>query len=185
VKHYIAFLRAINVAGHAVIRMSDLAKVFESAGCSNVRTYIQSGNVVFDVPEKSAPAMFTKLRAALARRLGKEPGIMFRTVDELERLVKNSPFNKLKAAQDVKLYVVFLSGKPGRAPRLPLMSEKEAVEAIAIKGLDVFMVSRPTKKGSYGFPNAFTEKALGVSATSRNWNTVTKIVEFARTSEPQ
>jgi uncharacterized protein (DUF1697 family) len=185
VKHYIAFLRAVNVAGHAVIRMSDLATVFESAGCANVRTYVQSGNVVFDAPEKSAPALFTNLRAALASRLGKEPGIVFRTVDELERLVKNSPFNKLKTAQDVKLYVVFLSAKPERAPRLPLMSEKEAMEAMAIKGLHVFMVSRPTKKRSHGFPNAFIEQELGVSATSRNWNTVTKIVAFARTSEPQ
>jgi hypothetical protein len=54
------------------------------------------------------------------------------------------------------------------------------VEAIAMKNLELFVISRPRKNGFYGFPNAFTEKELGVAATTRNWNTVTRIVALAR-----
>jgi len=61
-----------------------------------------------------------------------------------------------------------------------LLSSKEALEAIAMKSREVFIVSRRKKNGFYGFPNNFIEKELGVSATSRNWSTLTKIVEFVR-----
>jgi uncharacterized protein (DUF1697 family) len=182
---HVALLRAINVGGHAVIRMTDLRDLFVAAGCANVKTYIQSGNVVFDASTKETSSLFRKILAGLTRRLGKEPGIVFRTVDELEHLVRTSPFARRKPSPDEKLYVVFLSGKPERAPTLPMVSEKDAVEAVVIEDLHIFMVSRPRKNGQYGFPNALAEKELGVAATTRNWNTVVKIVEFARPSRPR
>jgi uncharacterized protein (DUF1697 family) len=173
---YVAFMRAINVAGHAIVKMNDLKNAFAAAGCKGVRTYIQSGNVIFEGPED----IFQRIRIQLRELFGEEPTVLFRTVHEVERIVKGVPFKDFEAEPDKKLYVTFLSRKPRSKPRFPLLSSKEALEAIAMKGLEVFIVSRRKKNGFYGFPNNFIEKELGVSATSRNWSTVTKIVEFVR-----
>src|SRR6185295_18091261 len=174
---YVAFMRAINVAGHSIVKMEALREAFASAGCKNVRTYIQSGNVIFECSEGKSTAVFKKTRAKLRDLLGIEPGIMFRTVGDVEGIVRAAPFKNVEAESDVKLYVVFLSEEPRAKPKLPLVSSKEALEAIAISNLEVFIVSRAKPNGFFGFPNNFIEKELGVSATSRNWSTVTKIVQ--------
>jgi uncharacterized protein (DUF1697 family) len=177
---YVAFLRAINVAGHATVRMTDLRDVFAAAGCQGVRTYIQSGNVLFDAPKGTAAAVFERVLCRLRELLGHEPGIMFRTAREIEQLVASDPFQGYRAEPDVKLYVAFLSQKAPTTPRFPWHLPAESLEAIGMKGREVFVVSRRKKNGFYGFPNNFIEKELGVSATSRNWNTLTKLAAFAR-----
>ena len=179
-KKYVAFLRAINVAGHTIVRMSDLRDAFEAVGCRDVRTYIQSGNVIFKSPEEDSDAIFHKIRVKLRDLLGCEPGILFRTVRDLEGVLRAAPFEGFHAEPGIKLYVAFLAEKTRTKPRFPLVSAKEALEAIGMKGLDVFIVSRRKQNGFYGFPNNFIEKELGVSATSRNWSTLTKLVVFAR-----
>src|SRR4029077_12259160 len=95
-------------------------------------------------------------------------------------IVKAAPFQNLETESPVKFYVVFLSGKPKAKPKLPLTFDKEALEATGMRSTEVFVVSRRKPNGFFGFPNAFVEKEFGVSATSRNWSTVTKIVEFAQ-----
>ena len=179
---YVAFLRAINVAGHPIVKMTDLRDTFAAAGCKNVRTYIQSGNVVFECAKDKAPAMFRKVQMKVQLLLRSEPQILFRKLSELEEIIKAAPFDCLKSESPVKLYVAFLADSPRVKPRLPLVSEKEAVEAIAIKNREAFIVTRQKPSGFFGFPNNFIEKELGVAATSRNWSTVTKIVDFARCS---
>jgi uncharacterized protein (DUF1697 family) len=175
----VAFLRAINVGGKSMVRMADLQQMFVAAGCRNVRTYIQSGNVIFEAPRGRAAAI-EKVITALTRTLGKQPGIVFRTLDELERLVVKPPFGGVQGGPLVKLYVAFLMRAPLGRPKFPFLSEAEACEAIGMKDRDVFIVSRPKRRGFFGFPNLFIEEAFGVPATTRNWSTVTKIVEFAR-----
>ncbi len=177
-KKYVAFLRAINVAGHAIVKMTDLREAFAAAGCQGVRTFIQSGNVIFDSPEDNIEAVFERLRVRLCDLVGAETGVMFRTALELEGIIKGSPLKSLENEPGIKLYVAFLSRKPRSKPRFPLRSPQEALEAIAMKDREVFIVSRRKKNGFYGFPNNFIEKELGVSATTRNWSTLTKIVEL-------
>src|SRR5712692_5563062 len=105
---------------------------------------------------------------------------LYRTVREVEGILRGAPFKGFETEPGIKLYVAFLSKKSRSKPRFPLLSPKEALEAIAMKSREVFIVSRRKKNGFYGFPNNFFEKELGVSATSRNWSTLTKIVEFVR-----
>ena len=179
---YVTFLRAINVAGHATVKMTDLKEAFVSAGCLGVTTLIQSGNVIFESTEKDTAALFQNMRAQLGDLLGGEPEMITRTVRELERMEERAPFKRLKAERDAKLYVAFLSRAPSSKlkPKFPLVFQKEELEAIAMTDREVFIVSRRKKNGFFGFPNNFIEKELGVSATTRNWSTVTKIVEFLR-----
>jgi uncharacterized protein (DUF1697 family) len=183
VSQYVAFMRAINVAGHASVRMTDLRAVFTAAGCRNVTTVIQSGNVLFDSPERGIPALLRKLRGHLRQLLGDEPDVLLRTFREIDALVASAPFRKHRAGAAVKLYVVFLSQAPQHRLRFPIVALKEALEVIGLADRDLFVVSRRRKNGSFGFPNAFIEKELGVSATTRNWTTVTKIAALARRSE--
>ena len=177
---FIAFLRAINVGGHAVVKMTDVRDAFAVAGCGNVRTYIQTGNVVFDASEKTIGSLLQKVRGRMKRLLGHEPGVAVRTLAELEGLMKSSPFRKMKNDPKVKLCVAFLANKPSRTPTFPLVSDKEQLEAISMKNLDVFIVSRRKPNGWFGFPLAVIEKEILVPATVRNWSTVTKVVDFAR-----
>lgn len=177
---HVAFIRAINVAGHASVKMSDLKDAFVAAGCKDVATFIQSGNVIFESPAQNRAAVFQRIRVELHDLLGHEPGISFRTVREIERLVRGAPFKDLESEPGIKLYVAFLCGRPRNPARFPLLSSKEALEAIAMEGLEVFIVSRRKKNGFYGFPNNFIEKELGISATSRNWSTLTRIAALVR-----
>jgi uncharacterized protein (DUF1697 family) len=181
VNRYVAFMRAINVAGHASVRMSDVREAFAAAGCRNVRTYIQSGNIVFESPAREAAAILQKARRKLRHVLDDEPDILCRTVREIEDLVRQTPFKNIDAGSGIKLYVAFLSQKPRRRPQLPLVSPKEALEAIAMSEREVFVVSRRKRNGFFGFPNNFVEQELGVSATTRNWSTITKIAAFVQT----
>src|SRR5262245_2141737 len=179
-KKYVAFLRAVNIAGHAIVRMNRLRDAFEAAGCKDVGTYIQSGNVIFEAPEENSTAVFQKIRVKLHDLIGSEPVILFRKIRYVEDLIRAAPFKDFHAEPGIKLYVAFLSEKTVTKPRFPLVSRKEALEAIGMKSLEVFIVSRRKKNGFYGFPNNFIEKELGVLATSRNWSTLTKLVVFAR-----
>lgn len=177
---HVAFLRAINVGGHAVVKMAALREAFEAAGCKNVRTYIQSGNVVFDAPAKGHDALLKKIHARVTALVGVEASICFRTLEEIEALIASDPFAKYCDDPAAKLYVAFLADKPKVAAPFPASLPKEALEAIAIKGREVFVISRPKPDGSYGFPNISIEKACGVPATTRNWTTITKVADLGR-----
>jgi uncharacterized protein (DUF1697 family) len=177
---YVTFLRAINVAGHAIVKMNDLKAAFALAGCNNVVTFIQSGNVIFESIEKKTE-LFQNVRTELSDLIGSEPVLVTRTVRELEQMMNAAPFQRSKGGSDPKLYVAFLLRKPLKKPKFPLLLPKEGLEAIAMTDREVFVVSRRKKNGFYGFPNNFIEKELGVPATTRNWSTVTKIVDQLRT----
>jgi uncharacterized protein (DUF1697 family) len=175
---YIAFLRAINVAGHAKVKMNDLKQVFIEAGCKNVRTYIQSGNVLFEAPEGDMESHIQVIQDKLCELLGTETTVMYRALHEIEDIMRTAPFKDIETGTDTKLYVTFLSRKPRRQPALPLLSPKEALEAVKVKNLEIFIVSRKKKNGFFGFPNNFIEKEFDVPATTRNWTTVTKIAKL-------
>jgi uncharacterized protein (DUF1697 family) len=179
---HVAFLRAINVGGRAVVKMTALKAAFERAGCRNVRTFIASGNVLFDAGTKLPDALKERIRTALVEVIGKEPGVCYRTVDALDALIESDPFGALVADKAVKLYVCFADRQPKPRPKLPMVDARELVEITDIRDADVLIVSRRKPNGMYGFPNSCVE-ALGVVSTSRNWNTVMRIAQFARRSD--
>ncbi len=160
--------------------MHDVRSTFSAAGCQRVRTVIQSGNVLFEPPAGSARAILERIRGTLRTAIGEEPEIVLRTVHDLEAVIAAAPFKDAAADPGIKLYVAFLARKPRGVRRLPLILAKEGLEAVAIRGRDVFIISRRKKNGFFGFPNNFIEDELGVAATTRNWSTVRKIVEAAR-----
>jgi len=179
---HVAFLRAINVAGQKLIKMEELARIFASMGFRNVHTYIQSGNVIFDHASANSAGLRKKIEKTLHGVLGYEVTVILRPLAEIEAIVERNPFRKIKAGADVMLFVVFLSDEPQIKPKLPLISTTENLEVFEVKDRAAFILSRRKKTGWFGYPNKFVEKALGVSGTTRNVNTVRKIVDFAKAS---
>ena len=178
---YVALLRAINVGGRQVHK-DVLRDAFARAGAENARTFIQSGNVVFDSKPHDADAVVTAACRRLRTALGAEPLVMLRTVKEIERLLRNGPFAHASAPANVKRYIVFLAAPPMRRPRLPVRLPKEGLELVHVSKRECWVVSRRKPNGWYGFPVEFVERAVGVPATARNWSTVTKLAEFLERS---
>jgi uncharacterized protein (DUF1697 family) len=174
---HVAFLRAVNVGGRGLIKMTDLQKAFTAAGAKNVRTVIASGNVIFEAPAALGP-LRDRILKKVGALLGTEPVIVFRTLPYLERLIEAAPFGALVNDKRIKLYVLFLSGKPKSLPAFPMTIPKEVIEVPAMHGQDALIVSRRKPNGMYGFPGLWTEKELGVASTARNWTTVARIAQL-------
>jgi uncharacterized protein (DUF1697 family) len=171
---YYAFLRGINVGGR-VVKMDALTEMFVSLKLKNVKTFIQSGNVIFESAEKDPRTLAGKIEKKLLKELGYEVPALLRTDEELQALIKHNPFKGMKP--DAKTYVVLLAEELKEKPKLPLVSEKDGVKILGMKKADIFCEALPLKGGRWGFPNAFVEKQFKVPATTRNWNTVSKILQ--------
>jgi uncharacterized protein (DUF1697 family) len=176
---HIAFLRGINVGGNKLIKMDALASAFTSAGFRNVKTYIASGNVIFDSRATKLDGLEKKAERKLLETFGHEIAVVIFSLSELQELIEHDPFRRIKSNSDVMLIVTFLKHKATQV-KLPLESKTENLEVLAIQDRAVFTVARRKKKtGWFGFPNNFIEKELGVAATTRQWRTLQKVVAAA------
>ena len=177
---YVAFLRGINVGGKKLIKMEALRRVIESLGFKNVRTFIQSGNVIFESRETNREALTKKVEKELLKSFGHDVTVVLQTVVELEAILKLNPFRKIKTGADVGMFVAFLAAKPESKTRLPLVSATEKLEVLAIKNRAALILCHRKPNGLFSFPNNFFEKHFQVAATTRNWNTVQRIVALAK-----
>jgi len=173
---HVAFLRKVNVGGRGLVKMADLQQAFTAAGAKNVRTVIASGNVVFDAPTAALGELRRRIHQKVNALLGTDAVIVFRTFPYLERLIDAAPFGALVNDRSLKLYVLFLSGKPKQLPSFPIAIPKELLEVPGMHEQDALIVSRRKPSGMYGFPGLWTDKDLGVASTARTWSTIVRIV---------
>jgi uncharacterized protein (DUF1697 family) len=176
---YVALLRGINVGGKKLIRMAELSRIFSSLGLQNVKTYIQSGNVLFESSNTDRIALTKQIENGLLGAVGFDVPVLLRTIAELEAIVKLNPFSKVKSAADVVLYVTFLAEAPKTKPKIPLLSPKKDCEIIHLNPREAFTVAFAMPNGRYGESMTLIEKEFGKSVTTRNWNTVVKILAIA------
>lgn len=176
---YVAFLRGINVGGKKPIKMKELAGVMSGAGFKNVRTFIASGNVIFESSAKDPARVAKKIENHLAKSFGHEIKVIARTIDDLKAIVRRNPFKKAKPAVNEMLFVTFLESPPPVKPKLPLRSQTEKMEVIAVTNGAAFIVAHRKQTGWFGFPHTFAEKEFKVPTTTRNWTTVVRIVAAA------
>ena len=178
-KQYVAFLRGVNVGGKKPIKMKQLADVLTTAGFRNVRTFIASGNIIFEATAKDPSRIGRKIEKHLRDAFGCEITVLIRTIDELRAIIKRNPFKKPKPSADEMLFVTFLASPAPVKIRLPLRSKTENMEVIALTDGAAFIVARRKKTGWFGFPHTFAEKEFKVPTTTRNWTTVVKLVDAA------
>lgn len=175
---YIALLRGINVAGQKIIKMTDLASCFESMKFKKVKTYIQSGNVIFESNATDTNKLSRRIERKLREILGHNILVFLRTRQDLEKIVKFNPFEKITRHSESRMIVTFLLNEIKPKPKTPLFSVKKDVEIISAKGRELYILSHEVN-GRPGFPNNFAEKEFNVSASSRNWRTLQKLSELA------
>src|SRR5215207_8627128 len=108
---YVALLRAINIAGRTRVGMEDLRQLFVALGHADVKTYLQSGNVIFTCPGEAPSRLAADIEKRIARDLGLTVTVLLRTRDDLNDVVANNPFQKRKI-DPAKLHVTFLADKP-------------------------------------------------------------------------
>ncbi len=173
----IALFRGINVGGRNMVPMTDLKRLIAAEGCADVRTYIQSGNVIFRSPLDDKTALERRLTAAVASRHGFEPRVLVLTLRELERAAAANPFPA--ASQHPKnLHLFFLADRPKRPDVAGMQALAIASERFALKG-KVFYLYTPDGFGTSKLATG-VERHLGVQSTARNWRTVTTLLDMAR-----
>jgi len=167
---YVAFLRAINVGGHAIIKMTDLKKMFESAGLENVQTYIQSGNVIFESDEDET-SLTKQIERQLENAAEYKVHAFVRTMRQVQSIANKSPFTP-KTSETA--YVTFLSKKPDKKSQQALLSFRSEADDFAFNGRELYNLRRDREKSI--FSGSFVEKILKMPSTNRNLNTISKIV---------
>jgi len=173
---YVAFLRGINVGGKNKIKMETLREVFAALGFTNVKTYINSGNVIFETDETDDKKLAEKLETAIEKEFSLKIKVMVRTVSEIEEIVKNNPFAG-QFEDDKDLHVFFLDEELPEEKRELLLSHNNENEMFAVRNREIFCLLRVSVLDSL-IGKDYIGKKLKVSATARNWRTVKKITEF-------
>jgi len=175
---YISMLRGINVGGHNQIKMTALRELFEALGFEQVRTYIQSGNVVFKAGKSSALQVSRKVEERIAKAFGFRVSVVTRTSAEMGSVIENNPFLKTKGIDPTRLHVTFLSEAPEPAALSKLEALAAAPDQFRGSGREIYLHC-PNGYGNTKLSNNTLEQVLAVSATTRNWNTVNKLYEVS------
>jgi len=176
---YVAMLRGINVGPGKIVKMERLRASFEALGFGGVRTYVQSGNVIFESEPKSAAELSKKIEEKIQRDFGFTVPVLVKTSKEIAQIVSDNPLVKEKGIDHSKLHVTFLSDAP------PMMAVK-VLEPLAT-GRDRFRILNreiylycPDGYGNTKLSNNAIEKKLSVVATTRNWRTMNALLEMCR-----
>jgi uncharacterized protein (DUF1697 family) len=173
---HVALLRGINVGGKNMLPMKELVGMFVAAGCGDVTSYIQSGNVVFSAEPKVAEGLASLIAARVEERFGLRVPVVLRTAAEMEAVVRGNPFLKAEAS-DVTLHVCFLADLPDVDKVAALDVGRSAPDAFAVVGREIYM---RLVKGVSGtkLTNAYFDSKLKTVSTMRNWRTVLKLREM-------
>jgi uncharacterized protein (DUF1697 family) len=175
---YISILRGINVSGQKMIKMTALKELYEAMKFSNVRTYIQSGNVIFQFAETQNTGLEKKISDQIAAHFGFEvPATVLRT-EELKGIIERNPFAGDKTKETSFLHVTFLSSKPE-------FFDSDAINKVKATGEELALIERavylycPFGYGKTKLSNTFLENKFKVKATTRNWNTTLELLNIA------
>lgn len=174
---YVALLRGINVSGQKKITMPDLQKLVGALGHADVSTYIQSGNVIFRSSATNPAGVAIGIEEAIERDLGFTVTVVLRTRDELGHVIETNPF--LRPGIDLAhLHVTFLTNLPTSAVLSSLNVQTVGPDEFRALGREIYLHC-PQGYGRTKLNNAFWERRLHIAATTRNWNTVTRLFQLA------
>lgn len=171
---YIALLRGINVAGRNV-KMEELRRIFSDFGMTNVKSYIQSGNLFFDSVEGDRLTLRRQLEAHLGDTLGYAVPVCLRTITEMERVMALDPFVGVEVAPEIRLSVTFLAEPAPIELPVPYQTPKGDFELVGKTDTELFVVWQLIN-GRVGSGFTLIEKAVPAPTTIRFWHTAAKIL---------
>jgi uncharacterized protein (DUF1697 family) len=171
---FIALIRGINVGGHKKVKMADLRVACEALGLDDVRTLLQSGNVVFRTSRTDRAALVSEIESVL----GVDAKVILRTAKELQAAIAANPMKEQAQKTPSAFIVAFLAQKPAPAAMKTLTDAYKGPEEMRLHGAELY-IHYGAGMGTSKLTNVLIEKKLGVTGTARNWNTVTKLAEMA------
>jgi uncharacterized protein (DUF1697 family) len=175
---HIALLRAVNLAGHNRVSMSDLCELAAALGLQDAKTLLQSGNLVFRSSVSSTEKLERLLQEAAAKELDVATDFFVRTAAEWKAVVAANPFPAEAKNDPGRLIVMALRDAPSRAAVTTLQGAIKGREVVRAKGREAF-ITYPDGQGRSKLTIALIERKLGTRGTARNWNTVLKLAALA------
>jgi uncharacterized protein (DUF1697 family) len=176
---FVALVRGINVGGHNRVAMQDLRRLCERLGLEDVKTLLQSGNVVFRSTDRDAARLEMRLEQETVKRLGVKQPFFVRTADEWAAIVKRNPFPDEATSDPGRLVAVLLREAPRPASVAALRAAIPGRERVEVLGREAYFVY-PDGMGRSKLTPALIEKHFGGAGTARNWNTVLKLLALTR-----
>jgi uncharacterized protein (DUF1697 family) len=178
---FVSMLRAVNVGGSSRIKMEPLRAAYEALGLQDVRSLLQSGNVLFRSRVKDRIRLAQRITQEVERRFGLHVEVVMRTLNELENIFERSPVLSPRADLG-KLLVMFLSKVPDARAQARLLKWHKGPEMLELRGPEVYLYY-PEGVGRSKLSTAVIESHLEVNGTARNWNTLVRILEAGRQLE--
>lgn len=172
---HIALLRGINVGGRNLLPMQDLRALLERLGCTEVATYIQSGNAVFDCAPSTAKTLPNRLTQAIVEATGFDVPVVLRTAAQWRRVAAEHPFD----GKDDAVHVAFLRDKPPAAKVTALDPDRSPGDRFEVRGREVFLHC-PDGVARSKLTNSWIDRSLDTVSTTRNWRTVQTLDRMAR-----
>lgn len=171
--NFVALLRGINVGGHKIMKMADLRHTLENLGMMRVRTYIQSGNILFE-SDDNKDVLKRKIEHEIQAVFGFDVPVIVRTADELERLIENCPFKNQQF-----LSVGFFAQEPPQEAIDGFLSCDIGKDKVHINSMEVYIEYQADVRKTLLTTN-FLENKLKTHITMRNWNTVKRLSSMAK-----
>jgi uncharacterized protein (DUF1697 family) len=179
---YIALLRGVNLLNHNRIKMDALRSVCESIKLRDVQTYIQSGNIVFRTKETNTAKLAARMERAIEAEFGCRPPVILRTTSQWKDAIARNPFAARSGIAPDRLLVVFLADDPGEEARAKARAIPADPEELHVLERELF-IHYPNGMARPKLNMAAVERALKVSGSGRNWNSVMKLLDMAERLE--
>jgi len=174
---YIVLLRGINVSGHKPVKMDSLSKMMQDLNFKKVKTYIQSGNVVFETDEENTYKLEKRISDRILKIFGFVVPVLVLDLDEMLEINKNNPFIQKRKEDTSKLYVTFLSAAPSPSVVAEINKINYKPDEFVFKGRAVYLFC-PGSYGNTKLNNNFFENKLKLPATTRNWKTIGALISL-------
>jgi len=174
---YVAMLRGINVSGHKSIKMEDLRAMCGDLGFRDVETYVQIGNIVLQSSLENPTIISKRIGAKIIESFGFEVPVIIRTSKEMRNVISNNPFLKENGIDSSKLHITFLSEIVPKTSLEKLAEPPTSPDRFHPAPREIYIYC-PSGYGKTKLSNDAIEKALSVTATTRNWKTTNKLLEM-------
>jgi uncharacterized protein (DUF1697 family) len=178
----VCLLRGVNVGGHNLIRMNALRALCTSLDLTNVQTYVQSGNILFQTSEQKLDRVSKRIAGAIEETFNLRCEVIVRTLGELRSVIERNPFAGRQGLEPAKLLVNFLASDPGPEAQRKVLQIETGPEEVRLDGREMYIYF-PNGMGRSKLPWSALDRVLATPATGRNWNTVNKLVELGTQME--
>ena len=179
---YVALLRGVNMGGKNKLPMKDLAEIFAMAGCDGVKTYIQSGNVVFTAPEKLCSGLPAKVAKEVNKRFGHGPAMTLRSLQQMLDIVRHNPYVR-PGMDEKRIAVIFLADTPTQMQIDSLDPDRSPGDDFTVRGSEIYLYAAKNGFAKTRLTNAYFDSKLKTMSTGRNWRTTCTLLSMMEALE--